>query len=118
MNRSLKVATLSSGALLLAIGAVSPAAATQCPSGQILRVSLNTCVPKATNMQYLHGGSGKSSKSARQTRSNDVAALPPAYAPQAAPDSGETFVAAEPAPAPPPEKPSPFGALPSVSSFR
>jgi hypothetical protein len=118
MNHSLKWPVFLSGAVLLAVGAASPAMATQCPSGQILRVSLNTCVPKAANLQYLHGGSGKSSKQARRTRTDDVAALRPSYAPQAAPDSGETIVAAEPTPAPAPEKPSPFGALPSVSSFR
>jgi hypothetical protein len=118
MKNSLKSSALLSGAVLMAIAAASPAMATQCPSGQIFRVSKNICAPKSANLQYLRGGAHKPSKQARQTTTDEVAALRPAYAPQAGTDSGETVVAAEPAPAPAPEKPSPFGALPSVASFR
>jgi hypothetical protein len=43
--------------ILLVLGAFSQisssAAATRCPSGQILRVSLGTCVPKAENLAIL-----------------------------------------------------------------
>jgi hypothetical protein len=43
--------------ILLALGALSQissiAAATRCPSGQILRVSLGICVPKAENLGIL-----------------------------------------------------------------
>ncbi len=118
MRNSMKSLGPLSGGLMLALAAASPAIATQCPSGQIFRVSLNICAPKAANLQYLHSGGQKPSKQARKTMSDEVATLRPAYAPTAEPDSGETVVAAEPAPAPALEKPSPFGALPSLSSFR
>jgi hypothetical protein len=43
--------------ILLALGAFSPIssgeAATKCPSGQILRVSLGTCVPKQENLSLM-----------------------------------------------------------------
>jgi hypothetical protein len=51
--------------IFLAFGALAPIsaseAATKCPLGQILRVSLGVCVPKAQNLAILsrHGSSAK-----------------------------------------------------------
>jgi hypothetical protein len=51
------VAATAKSLILIALGAFSPissgAAATKCPSGQILRVSLGVCVPKQENLSLM-----------------------------------------------------------------
>jgi hypothetical protein len=116
--------------ILLALGALpqisASEAATRCPSGQILRVSLGICVPKAQNLAILakHGMRKRSSAEAdedagpapaRKPDPNEVANADRLDRPlevagrEAAPPVGQSA----PLPAAPPESSplSPFGAL-------
>jgi hypothetical protein len=103
-------------------------AATRCPSGQILRVSLGICVPKAENLAIL----AKHGTRTRQATETDEDAGSASSAPKSAPGQTakpeqreESVEVAEqeaprpaPRPAPPAEPPmSPFGAL-FVGAFR
>jgi hypothetical protein len=57
--------------IFLALGALAPMsaseAATKCPSGQILRVSLGVCVPKAQNLAILSRHGSRNAKPAQET---------------------------------------------------
>ena len=121
--------------ILLALGALpqisASEAATRCPSGQILRVSLGVCVPKAQNLAILakHGtnkprpaeagedaGPASSAKPAPSGAAEpDRPQEPVEVAQHEAPRQAEPF---GPGPAAPAESPmSPFGAL-FVGAFR
>ena len=109
------VSTTAKILISLAIGApfqIAPGtAATKCPSGQILRVSLGICVPKGQNLSLLstHVAKPKPAKDPATSRAvpesgRDAAisrdrSLPPAVEMAA---QREAPPAAEPRPAPPP----------------
>jgi hypothetical protein len=119
--------------IFLALGALAPIsgseAATKCPLGQILRVSLGVCVPKAQNLAILsrHGSSAKPGQEAvrhpavpkqgqdAMTNSDELGE------PSVDVAQRETLPSADqPAPRPPPQAEqasSPFGSL-FVGAFR
>jgi hypothetical protein len=125
--------------ILISLALVAPsqiaggAAAPRCPSGQILRVSLGTCVPKAENLAILAKYGTKKGKPANtEGEPSPPAAAKPDRGEAAKPDRPDEQrieVARHDAPAPveqpasPPEASSvsqllsPFGAL-FVGAFR
>jgi hypothetical protein len=136
MRSSRAALTAAKLLILLALGALpqisASEAGTRCPSGQILRVSLGVCVPKAQNLAILakHGtpkrkatetdedaGPASSaprpaaSEAAKAERREEPVEVAQREAPRQAEPSG-------PGPAAPAESPmSPFGAL-FVGAFR
>ena len=107
-------------------------AATRCPSGQILRVSLGICVPKAQNLAILakHGTMKRKAREADEDAEPASSAPRPAASEAAKPERREEPVEvaereaprpaepSAPGPAAPAESPmSPFGAL-FVGAFR
>jgi hypothetical protein len=115
--------------ILLALGTasqISPAAAARCPSGEILRVSLGVCVPKAQNLAILskyaakprHGRTqaetaGPNSMDS-ETAAGDRADEPP---PVELAQRDASPPAQKPAPEPTETPSSPFGSL-FVGAFR
>jgi len=107
-------------------------AATRCPSGQILRVSLGICVPKAQNLAILakHGTTKRKATETDEDAGPASSAPRPAASEAAKPERREEPVEvaereaprpaepSAPGPAAPAESPmSPFGAL-FVGAFR
>jgi hypothetical protein len=120
--------------ILLTLGALTristSEAATKCPSGQILRVSLGICVPKAQNLEVLSKhGAGKANpvedtiRPATPPKSGEDEALAPDTSEEPSIDIAQraTSPAADRPPAGPiPQAkppPTPFGSL-FVGAFR
>jgi hypothetical protein len=116
--------------ILLALGTasqISPAAAARCPSGEILRVSLGVCVPKAQNLAILskyaakprHGRTQAETAAPNpmdsETTTDDRADEPPPPVEMAQRDAPPP--AQKPAPKPAETSSSPFGSL-FVGAFR
>ena len=103
---------LAPAGVLLAAFAAAPAQAARCPSGQIWRVSLKECAPRASNLQFL--------RSARAVKPSRPVALPPRRQAEPETDVVQNYTA-PPAPADTPFKTrsieapapaySPYGAL-------
>jgi hypothetical protein len=131
MRSSRAVLPVAKLLILLALGALpqisAGEAATRCPSGQILRVSLGVCVPKAQNLAILAKHGTKMHKPAEET-DEDAGSAPmrkpdPNEAANADRPDGRVEVAGReaaplvdqsaPRPAAPPQSSplSPFGAL-------
>jgi hypothetical protein len=108
-----------------------------CPTGKMWRVSLGICQSKAANLKYYHGGVktaakhettvAKTEKAPARAPRSEVASLRRNIRPDRLVDPGpaddagplDASPSADPAPvALPSVNPTPFGALPSVSSFR
>jgi hypothetical protein len=119
--------------ILLALGELAPTsaseAATKCPLGQILRVSLGVCVPKAQNLAILSRHGSRNAEPVQETLRRPAVPKQGQDAMTNSDELGEPSVevaqretlpsADQPAPRPPPAEraSSPFGAL-FVGAFR
>ncbi len=119
--------------LLALLPLTDAALAKTCPSGQIYRVSLGVCASKAANLKFYHPGVNHVAKIAKSTDEpadknadaapdSELALLRPSQRPASAADPAPAYadppVDVTPAPFAPSETSSPFGGLPSASSFR
>jgi hypothetical protein len=89
------VAAIAKSLILLALGGLSPIsageAATKCPSGQILRVSLGVCVPKQENLSLVSRHVASKPKAAKESAA-------PAPQPEPAEDAAANANPREPTP--------------------